>query len=360
MEDRIKELEQLIPYYAEKYYAGETIISDSEFDKLTEELEQLNPNSSILNRVGWGSEENSKGKVKLEHIYTEVGSLKKTREFEGLPNLFLNTKINISPKLDGLTMVCYYKDGKLDKAITRGNGTIGIDKTDKMRAILSKKNINLPDDFTGAVRGEILIPQKNWEIIKATNNDANNSRNYAAGLINRDDISKDLQYVDFVTYKILGDTGRRFITKSGIVKFLKDCGFDTIWNIQYTISNKEEWLKKSYEMYTDDYDYQLDGLVLSQEEINYNDKDGIEYQEFAWKFESEQKWAKVTGITYTLSRNQRLIPVVNIEPTEILETIVQNVTANNAKWLLDRNIDVGKEVLVEKGGEIIPKIVDVR
>ena len=114
-QERIQELETLIPYYANYYYNGEPLISDYEFDKLTEELEQLNPESPILYKVGWGSEENSKGKVKLEHKYTTVGSLEKTREFSGIPKEFINNdNVLISPKLDGLSMACYFVNGKLD------------------------------------------------------------------------------------------------------------------------------------------------------------------------------------------------------------------------------------------------------
>lgn len=359
MEERIKELEQLIPYYAEHYYNGDTLIEDQEFDKLTEELERLKPNSEILNKVGWGSEENSNGKVKVEHIYTEVGSLKKTREFEGLPEQFVNINLNISPKLDGLTAVCYYKNGKLDKAVTRGNGKVGLDITDKLQIILSKYNINLPSDFTGAIRGELEIAKSNWEIIKNNNENASNSRNYAAGIINRNDLSEDLKYVDLVTYKILGSENHKFNTKSEIVNFLKTSGFNTIWNIQYTINSKDEWDRYSKELYTQDYEYQLDGLVLSREEIRYNDRSGIEYIEYAYKFKSERVESIVKDIEWNLSKNQRLVPTIIIEPIEILETIVERATGNNAKWILDRNIHIGSKVVIEKSNEIIPTVVEV-
>lgn len=334
----------------QKYLIGE-------FDKLTEELEQLKPDSIILKTPGWGSNEDSKGKVKLEHYYTEVGSLKKTRIYEEIPDQFKKEEVCISPKLDGLTMVCYYKNGKLDKAITRGNGQTGIDKTSKMKFILARKEINLPEDFTGAIRGELLIPQNYWEIIKSTNSDANNSRNFAAGLINRDDNPDELKYVDFVTYKVLGDEQRRFSTKSEVVQFLKQSGFDTIYSIKKKID--KDWQEYAEKLYTAEYPYQLDGLVMSLENINYNDRNGIEYTEFAYKFQSEQVWTKVVNIKWELSKNNRLVPTVQVEPVEILETIVSNATGNNAKWILDREIQIGSRVLIEKQNEIIPGIMEV-
>lgn len=357
MEERINELETLIPYYAEHYYNGDTLIPDNEFDKLTEELEKLKPDSDILKKVGWGSEENSKGKVKVEHKYTEVGSLTKTRVYEEIPEIFKQGEVCISPKLDGLTMTCYYKDGKLDVAVTRGNGKIGIDKTNKMIEILKNKEIKLPEGFTGGIRGELLISKGNWEILKSTNKDANNSRNFAAGLVNRDDCPRELKYLDFVTYKVLGDTERRFNSKSEIVQFLNDCGFDTIYNIKTKISdNWQEWAEN---LYKSDYPYQLDGLVMSLENIRYNDRDGIEYTEFAYKFLSEQVWTIVKNIKWTLSKNNRIVPTIQLEPVEILETIVCNATGNNAKWIADREIQIGSRVLIEKKNEIIPGVVEV-
>lgn len=358
MEERINELEELIPYYAKLYYAGEPEISDEEFDKLTEELERLKPNSEILSKVGWGSEESSNGKVKIEHYYTEVGSLKKTRSFEGLPDNFKYNLVNISPKLDGLTAVCYYKNGKLDKAVTRGNGKVGLDITDKLKVILSNKNINL-GNFTGAIRGELEISKSNWEIIKSKNENASNSRNYAAGIINRNDLSEDLQYVDLVTYKVLGSENVKFNSKLEVINFLRNAGFDTIWNIQHTICAKEYWEEYAKELYTQEYQYQLDGLVLSRDELIYNNKNGIEYTEFAYKFESERVETIVKDIEWNLSKGQRLVPTIIVEPVEILETIVGRATGNNAKWIADRNIHVGSRVIIEKMNEIIPKVVEV-
>lgn len=357
MEERINELETLIPYYAKLYYEGSPEIEDSEFDKLTEELEKLNPNSEILKKVGWGSEENSKGKVKVEHMYTVVGSLTKTRIYEEIPEIFKQDEVCISPKLDGLTMTCYYKNGKLDVAVTRGNGKVGIDKTNKMIEILKNKEIKLPEDFTGGIRGELLISKQNWEVLKSTNKDANNSRNFAAGLVNRDDCPGELKYLDFVTYKVLGDTNKRFKSKSEIIQFLSNCGFDTIYNIKTKISdNWQEWAEN---LYKSDYPYQLDGLVMSLENIRYNDRDGIEYTEFAYKFLSEQVWTVVKNIKWGLSKNNRLVPTIQLEPVEILETVVCNATGNNAKWIADREIQIGSRVLIEKKNEIIPGVVEV-
>lgn len=336
---------------------GEECISDTEFDKLTEELERLKPDSEILKKVGWGSEENSKGKIKVEHKYTEVGSLTKTRIYEEIPDIFKQDEVCISPKLDGLTMTLYYINGKLDKAVTRGNGKIGIDKTYKMNMVLENKNIQLPEHFTGGIRGELLISKSNWEILKSSNPNANNSRNFAAGLVNRDDNPEELKYLDFVTYKVLGDTERRFKSKSEIVQFLKDSGFDTIYNIKTKISNN--WQEWAEDLYKSDYPYQLDGLVMSLENIRYNDRDGVEYTEFAYKFSTEIAEVRVLNIEWNLSKNNRLVPLVWFEPTYLGESTIQKATGHNAKYILDNNIKVGSRIKICKANEIIPYILEV-
>ena len=162
-QERIKELESLIPVYAKAYYEGEALISDLEFDKLTEELEMLDPDNKILHTAGWGGAE-SNG-VKKEHKYGLVGSLVKTREFIRIPEQFRNQTIVVSPKLDGLSLVAYYENGKLVSALTRGNGTVGIEQYDKAVRIIKYKQ-SIPSDFTGAIRGELLMPQIKWQELK--------------------------------------------------------------------------------------------------------------------------------------------------------------------------------------------------
>ena len=202
----IKDLESQISYYATKYYNGEPEISDEQFDMLVEKLRMLNPNSSVL-KTGWGFEVNGD---KVKHKYSHIGSLDKTKTYEEIPNRFKDKTVFISPKLDGLSAVVYYENGKLVKAITRGNGEYGKDITDKLRLIVGP---SIQDNkFTGAVRGELIINDTNWNILQSKYKDLIAPRNFAAGIINRKEIDEDIKYIDLVVYKIVGQENKPIYT----------------------------------------------------------------------------------------------------------------------------------------------------
>ena len=109
----------------------------------------------------------------------------------------------MSLKVDGISVVIYYKNGKLYQALTRGDGNIGIDITDKINRIKSVSS-DIDSQFTGAVRGEIVMSFKNFEKFKAVNPEAKNPRNAVAGLINRKEITEDISLLDVVVYSVVG------------------------------------------------------------------------------------------------------------------------------------------------------------
>lgn len=364
---RIEELENLIPMYAKAYYSGESLISDAEFDKLTEELERLDPANEILFTPGWGGAE-SDG-IKKEHKYGLVGSLTKTREFDKIPDRFRLQEVIVSPKLDGLSLVAYYENGKLVSALTRGNGQVGIEQYSKAIRIIKYKK-DLPSNFTGAVRGELLIPQHKWQELK-NNSNYSNSRNAVAGIMNMKwDKNFDadlLDYIDFVPYKVIG-ADKNYIEKNFlneecfISSFIIKCWIEKYFATPakfIAIKVTDEKLNELYNCEEWNY-YQLDGLVLSNYRIESGNKSGeLVWDEFAYKFKSEQAETKIESITWNLSKNGRLVPQLNLTPVEILETIVRNATGNNAQWIADRNIKIGTRVMIEKKNEIIPAVVAV-
>ena len=122
-----EELEAQISYYASKYYMGEPEITDEAFDALVDRLREINPNSLVL-KTGWGFEV---FEDKVKHKYSHIGSLDKCKTYNDIPDIFKDTTIFISPKLDWLSAVAYYKNGQLVKGVTRGNGEIGKDITNK-------------------------------------------------------------------------------------------------------------------------------------------------------------------------------------------------------------------------------------
>lgn len=355
--ERVLDLEEQIKYYAQKYYEGNPEISDEEFDKLTDELKELHPESEILNKTGWGYEPTIGEKV--QHKYQRMGSLNKARTWDAIPEIFKdNGPICISQKLDGLSAVAYYKNGNLYQGVTRGNGEIGIDITDKMKRLVP----NYIEGFTGAIRGELIIPTKSWDKMKQENPSLISARNTAAGIINRNEITEELDNVAFCVYKVVGCEGNiPFSNTLEMRQFLMK-NFDNVVTTFYPILyNEKFWNTHSEYTFEEmkEKGYAIDGLVLTTNNFNIKENGAIEYTEIAYKFKSETAEAKVIRIDWQLSRTQRLIPTVEIEPTELSGAIIRRASGFNAKYIKDNKIDTNAIIEIERSGEVIPDIQKV-
>ena len=353
----IEKLEQDIKYYAECYYQGHPVISDEQFDSLVDKLRQLNPASSVL-KTGWGFEVNGD---KVKHRYTHIGSLEKCKSYEEIPDRFKNTKIYISPKLDGLSAVAYYERGQLVKGITRGNGEYGKDITDKLRLIVGN---NIKDlSFTGAVRGELIIRDDNWNILTQKYDNLISPRNFAAGIINRKEIDEDIKYIDLVVYKIVGQDSiiKPFVNRGQIISWLIQNFKHTIPEYYYPVLNENSWNTYHIETFNTfkKLGYNLDGLVLTADNIIYDSKHAYLYDEAAFKFPAETSVTTIKNIEWNLSRTNRLIPVAVVEPVELSGAIINRATCNNAKWVKDMQICIGSDIEIQRSGEVIPKILTV-
>jgi len=363
MENEIENLETQITYYATKYYAGEPEISDDAFDALVDKLRSLNPRSKVL-KTGWGFEVNGD---KVKHRYGHVGSLDKTKTYEDIPNRFKDKTIYISPKLDGLSAVVYYENGKLVKGITRGNGEYGKDITDKLRIILG--NDIFDKKFTGAARGELIISDSNWNILQHKYKDMIAPRNFAAGIINRKDIDEDIKYIDLVVYKIVGQEFKPTCNnREDVLQWLKLNFKHCIPIYYYPVLNESSWNafhEQTFEAFKQ-LGYGLDGLVLTNPDIqylaHYEDDHHLYdyvYDEVAFKFQAETTTTIIKEIEWTMSKNNRYIPVAIVEPVELSGAIIQRATCNNAKWVKDQGLGKGAQVVIQRANEVIPNIMEV-
>ena len=353
----IEDLEAQISYYASKYYMGEPEISDELFDQLVDKLRQLNPNSKILN-TGWGFEVIED---KVRHKYAHIGSLDKCKSYDNIPDIFKKRTVYISPKLDGLSAVVYYQNGRLVKGVTRGNGEVGKDITDKIRCIIG--DTIWDKKFTGAVRGELIINQSNWELLQQKYNGLISPRNFSAGIINRKDIDEDIKYLDLVLYKVVGQENRPiFSDRDSVLRWL-NLNFDNVVPIYYyAYLNEPSWNayhKETFEVFKK-LGYGLDGLVLTLPEVTYNSEtNGYLYTEIAFKFQAESATTVIKTIEWTLSRTQRYVPVAIVDPVELSGAIVERATCNNAKWVQDMKLGKGAEVELCRSNEVIPAILSV-
>jgi len=379
----IEQLEAKIIEASQNYYSGTPIMSDNEFDALIEYLKGANPNSRILKSVGWGYDPLKNVGEKENHIYGKVSGIdKKPRSIQDIPKEFINEDILLSAKLDGLSMVCYFVDGKLVKALTRGNGEIGINRTDKVLKIVEKE-FNIPNefDFTGAIRGELCISNENWNkmLSKGIVTEDQNQRNVAAGIIGRDELTTDLEYIDLVFYKVVGCADnssliynkiyidnvmnankydikflRKFIKPEFIVDYIEDNGS--------LIS--QESLEDIYKKFNTKY--LCDGIVISKRNRNIEfDKNKnyinivINNNEIAYKFITETAETVIENIRWKMSKGNKAIPVINVAPVELSGATVSNATAFNAKYVYENDLDVGAKIVLTRSGEVIPYIIKV-
>ena len=347
-------LETKITKAAQDYYEGHESISDAEFDKLVDELRIINPNSSLLKTIGWGFNVNKIKNTKVEHDYGIVGSLDKVHEVSEIP---YNDMI-ISAKLDGSTCVAYYVKGKLIVALTRGNGVVGIDRTEKYSYIVSKYNLRIPETFTGAIRGEIVFSNEQWNKYKQKYPDAKLPRNVSTGLFMGDEITEDLSYIDFIPYKIHGST-TTYITYVDILNELDNFGFNVVPHSSSVVTkddNLNSLLQKLFTEYS--AMYPIDGLVLNSG-VAHKQNGLNDYTDIAFKFPAEDKVTTVKQVIWQLSRNNILIPVVDIEPVMLSGALVSRCTGFNYKYILDNKVDKGAQIRIRRSGEVIPDIQEV-
>lgn len=352
LENRIKKLSQ------DYYSTGTSDASDKEFDDLFDTLRELNPDSKLLDEIGSGYEvelDTTPGE-KFPHRYGVVGSLKKARTWKELEPLYKSGQlIDVSAKLDGLSVVLYYRCGKLVQAMTRGDGKIGIDITNKVKFIM---NADIKDlQFTGAVRGEIIMDNDSFDQFILKHPEAKSPRNSAAGLIGNKEITDELKYLKIYVYSVIGCSQIHY----NIVD-LRSCNTCIEANFPY--------ITPRVYMYLSEYNYMdqfeelmtfwseklpIDGLVLSSIDIE-NDGNIIIQHSQAFKFKSEVAETKVLDIEWNLSKTRYLVPRIRLEPVELAGSTVQYCTGYNAKYVKDNNINIGSIVEIERRGEVIPNI----
>jgi DNA ligase (NAD+) len=351
---------------AQKYYStGDSDFDDATFDAAVEELRQADPNDPLVNEIGWGYDvdlDTTPGE-KVAHRYGVAGSLKKIHTIDEIQKWVGLHPLNVSAKLDGLSCVAYYDKGKLSRALTRGDGHIGIDITPKFKKIVGEYNLN-DSRFSGAIRGELLMTLYNFAQFKAKNPEAKNPRNSAVGLIGKEGLD-DLEFVSFVPYTIVG------------------IDFDSEKNIFHDIQSMRDFLAANFKVIVPDttmiierdlesakslFDswartYPIDGLVLTLSIITTPRYDinamSVEYNALALKFESEIAHARVIKVEWNLGKNGLIVPKVQIEPTELVGSTVQFATGFNAQFIKENGVGPGAVIEITKAGEVIPYIKSV-
>lgn len=365
--ERMQELVELLNRAGKAYYQdAREIMSNYEYDALYDELVALEKelgtvmaNSPTVN-VGY----EVLSELPKERHESPMLSLDKTKEISRLKEFVGNQKVMISWKLDGLTIVLTYRDGKLYKAVTRGNGEVGEVITNNAKVF---KNIPLQIAYTGELilRGEAVIGYKDFEKINASIDDVDakykNPRNLCSGSVrqlNNEITAK--RNVCFYAFSLVKAENVDFHnSRKAQMEWLAGQGFDVVEH--YLVSAKD--LEARVEYFAEkivENDFPSDGLVLVYDDIAYGQSLGrtakFPRDSFAFKWADEIRQTHLLDIEWSPSRTGLINPVAIFEPVELEGTTVSRASVHNISIMEELELGIGDTIEVYKANMIIPQI----
>ena len=365
--NRMKELIEILNNASRLYYQYSTpIMTDFEYDKLYDELEKLEKetNTILSNSPTQNVEpEAIDSLVKVEHPAPML-SLSKTKSISELAFFLENQEGLLSWKLDGLTIVLTYKDGKLSSGVTRGNGIIGEVITENVKKF---KNIPLTITYKGTlvVRGEAVIKYSDFnkmnEELDDDSSQYKNPRNLCSGSVRQLDSKVTAKRnVNCIIFALI-ESEKKFKLKSEEFEWLKSLGFDIVEYHKVTSNNLEEQVLY-FKNKINEYDIPSDGLVLLYNDIEYGKQLGTtaKYPKnaIAFKWQDETAETKLIDVDWLVSRTGLINPVAVFEPVELEGTIVSRASLHNVSILQGLSLGIGDTILVYKANMIIPQIAD--
>nr|WP_314864378.1 NAD-dependent DNA ligase LigA [uncultured Flavobacterium sp.] len=383
IQNTIQNLREELNQHNHNYYVlDQPTISDYEFDlKLAQlqDLERQHPEffdeSSPTQRVGGAITKNFETVAHEHRMYSLDNSYSKEDllEWEKRIQKVLGDvplEYTCELKYDGASISITYVNGKLQRAVTRGDGFQGDDVTNNIKTIKSiplQLKGNYPPKFD--VRGEIILPfagfeKMNQELIEIGETPYSNPRNTASGSLKLQDSTEVAKRpLDCLLYFLIGNQ-LPFNSQFESLESARSWGFK---------APKEAKLAKSLDevfQFIDYWDthrhtlpYETDGVVVKVNSFQHQEELGFTAKSPRWaiayKFKSEQVATRLNSISYQVGRTGAITPVANLEPVQLAGTIVKRASLHNADQIEKLDIRVGDTVFVEKGGEIIPKIIAV-
>jgi DNA ligase (NAD+) len=349
---RVNELEAEIKRHQKLYYNGEPEISDEEFDALWDELESLDPGNPLLKAVGT---DRSERWPKSPHRMT-MGSLSKATDPESF--LAWATKVQyplylVQYKLDGASMELQYDEGHFVRGVTRGDGVIGDDITPNV-AKMNGVPKELPEPFTGAVRGEVLMSRRMHDAKYA---DKANCRNAANGLMKRKD-GVGAEDLDIICYDAVSSlaTGTPFDTERKKIAWLERMGFKVVPTVECESPEAVIAYRAKIMDIRPDLEYDIDGLVVKGDRIDREDASKLRPElQIAFKFSPEEAVTTLREVEWSES-GATVTPIGIVEPVRLAGTTVQRANLANPDMIRSMDLRIGSKVVITKRGEIIPKI----
>lgn len=380
--DRIEFLRKELTDLNYKYYVlDQSDVSDYEFDQMMNELKQLEKENPELDSPG--SPTHRVG-GQITKIFPTVRherrmySLDNSYSFEDIKDWATRVAKSIDEKVeyvcelkyDGLSISILYENGQLVQAVTRGDGFQGDDVTHNVRTIRSVPlhlRGKYPQRFY--IRGEIIMPKKSLDKLNEERKKEGlepyaNPRNTASGSLKlQDSEAVAKRGLDCYLYYVLTDE-RGYSTQWDSLQHAKDMGFKVgnyarlCTNLEEVTAFIEHWNTERYHL-----PFEIDGVVIKvnsiseQEELGYTAKSPR--WAIAYKFKAEKVETQLLSVDYQVGRTGAITPVANLKPVLVAGTTVKRASLHNQDFIANMDLRINDMVFVEKGGEIIPKIVDV-
>jgi DNA ligase (NAD+) len=390
IEKKIEALREKIRHHEYRYYVlDDPEISDADFDVLMNSLKRLEaehpelitPDSPTQRvggkpREGFVKAKHSSPMLSLDNAYSEEELRdweRRVHELSGRTDLEYMCEL----KLDGMSLALVYSDGRLERGITRGDGTTGEDVTLNVRTVRSiplsiakdqLKKAGIPSDFE--TRGEMLMPLAAFRKLNEEREKQGlavfaNPRNFTAGTVRQLEPSITAQRrMDYFAYLLLKDGQTFFDRQSKAMDALEAAGFKVNPNRKLAKSLDEVWkFIQSWEAKRDSLPYEIDGIVVKvdktawQRELGFTGK--APRWAIAYKFAARGSVTQIEDILVQVGRTGKLTPVAALKPVPIGGTMVSRATLHNMDFIEQLGVKIGDWVEVERGGDVIPKVVKV-
>jgi DNA ligase (NAD+) len=378
---KIQELSEDIRDHQFKYYVLDApTITDAAFDKLWNQLlaleseyPQYKLESSPTLEVGGGfataftQHDHIQKMMSLDNVFDsdELTTWFERIEKAGVKNTWL-----CEVKVDGLAINLLYENGRLTRALTRGNGVTGEDVTLNVKTIKS-----IPTELTGKdipslleVRGEVFFPLKSFDALNDLLDEAGkprfaNPRNAAAGSLRQKDPKVTASRpLDVVVHGIGAVTGVNFNLQSNAYELLKGWGLPTSSRYKVVANRKEVFaFIDEYEKNRHNVEHEIDGVVIKVNELDVQNTLGFTSRAPKWaiayKYPPEEVSTKLLDIKVSVGRTGRVTPFAFMEPVKVAGSTVTNATLHNAQEIIRKGILIGDTVLIRKAGDVIPEVL---
>ena len=372
---RMKELVDTLNEWARLYYEEDApVVADAEYDKLYDELRKLESEegfslpSSPTHRVGGAPKKKFEQSKHLQRLYS-LDKCQSKEEFYAwcgriVKELGRMPALTCEYKFDGLTLNLLYENGRLVKATTRGDGTVGEIVTEQVKTI---KWLPTTISYQGVIeiQGEGILRLSQLERYNQTADEPlKNARNGAAGAIrNLNPQVTAERGLSFMAYNI-GFSDRTFASQSEMREFLKAEGFEVEGDFAI-VSDAESAMQ-----YADNtgekrpnLDYLIDGVVFKVNEVSLREELGFTEKfpkwAIAYKFKADEMTTKLLNVVWEVSRSAKLNPIAELEPVDIGGVTVSRATLNNYGDILKKKVKIGDRVFIRRSNDVIPEIMGV-